>query len=85
MVDYAGGIYQFVPNEVPATNAFSAAVERDRTFRRVAGHVPAAGVIPYSVNSPLWSDAEKGTLIACPAAQIQFTDRAVELSEARWR
>jgi glucose/arabinose dehydrogenase len=44
-------------------------------FASVKAHVPEAGLIPYSVNSPLWSDgAQKERFLALPGtAQIEFT------------
>ncbi len=77
VVDYVGGIYQFEPNDVPATNAaFPRRLSEAGLLTSVADHHPAPGVIPYSVNSPLWSDgAKKERLIAIPDdGQIQFSE-----------
>jgi len=44
-------------------------------FSDVAGQIPSPGLIPYSVNSPLWSDgAYKTRLLALPGiTQIEFS------------
>src|SRR5262249_54919139 len=43
-------------------------------FANVKKHIPAAGLIPYSVNSPLWSDgADKDRFLALPGTgRIDF-------------
>ena len=43
-------------------------------FASTRDHIPAAGVIPYTVNSPLWSDgAEKERFLALPGlSKIEF-------------
>jgi uncharacterized repeat protein (TIGR03806 family) len=77
IVDYVGGIYELTANEAPATDRpFPRRLSETGLFASVADHLPAAGVIPYSVNSPLWSDgAKKERLIALPEnGQIQFTE-----------
>ena len=76
VVDYVGGIYELAPNDAHSNEAFPRRLSETGLFASVARHEPAAGVIPYSVNSPLWSDgASKERLIAVPAdTQIQFTD-----------
>lgn len=52
-------------------------------FTSVADHSPAPGVIPYSVNSPLWSDyAHKERFLAIPGdARIQYGDSNWRLPE----
>ncbi|MEZ6049879.1 MAG: PQQ-dependent sugar dehydrogenase [Planctomycetaceae bacterium] len=46
-------------------------------FTSVADHIVAPGIIPYSVNAPLWSDgAEKERFIALPGeGQIKFNEK----------
>lgn len=70
-----GGIYQLAP--VPATgkkDEFPRKLSQTGLFADTANHVPAAGLIPYSVNSELWSDgASKERFIALPGdSKIEF-------------
>jgi uncharacterized repeat protein (TIGR03806 family) len=77
IVDYVGGIYEFAATEPTANaRAFPRRLSETGLFVSVADHLPAAGVIPYSVNSTLWSDgATKERFIALPEkGQIQFTE-----------
>ena len=66
-----GGFYTLVPNDKPGYDPaeFPKTLSESGLFRSVAKHQMAAGLIPYSVNSPLWSDgAFKGRWIALPPA-----------------
>ena len=68
IVDYGGGLYTLepVPNE-PPTAPFPTRLSETGLFASVRDHRPAPGLIPYSVNAPLWSDgAEKERFIALP-------------------
>lgn len=60
--------------------AFPRLLSETGLFSSVAGHIPAPGVLPYSVNSPLWSDgAYKERFIALPGqSQIRY------LRDDRW-
>ncbi len=76
--DYAGAIYELEPTP-PDTRKlapFPRTLSESGLFAQVKGHVMQPGVIPYSVNSPLWSDgAHKERFLALPGeAQIQFHD-----------
>ncbi len=76
-VDYAGGIYRFEVNDTPKSAApFPRRLSETGLFASTADHEPAPGIIPYSVNAPLWSDgAQKERFLAIPDdGQIQFTD-----------
>lgn len=73
-----GQIYTVVeapprPADVPK---FPRRLSETGLFASVVDHVPAPGVLPYSVNSPLWSDgAHKERFMALPGdSQIQFND-----------
>ena len=70
-----GGIYRLVPAP-PAAKAvaFPRKLSETGLFADTAKLIPEKGVIPYSVNSELWSDgATKERLLAIPgAAQIEF-------------
>jgi glucose/arabinose dehydrogenase len=78
--DGDGGFHTLEPTppDEPAP-PFPTKLSESGLFASVAGHVMKPGVIPYSVNSPLWSDgADKGRWIALPAdgSPIDYT---------RWR
>jgi PBP4 family serine-type D-alanyl-D-alanine carboxypeptidase len=75
IADHGGGYYQLEPwpkDYKPAK--FPTKLSETGLFTSVKGHEPHPGLIPYSVNAPLWSDgAEKERFIALPgAAQIEF-------------
>jgi uncharacterized repeat protein (TIGR03806 family) len=77
VVDYAGGLYQFEPNDTPnSSSEFPRRLSETGLFASVVDHRPAPGVVPYSVIAPLWSDgARKERLFALPPdTQIQFTE-----------
>lgn len=72
-----GGFYTLepTPKGLPPST-FPTRLSDSGLFRSVKGHVVEPGVIPYSVNSPLWSDgAYKERYIALPGADshIDFT------------
>jgi len=76
LVDFIGGaIHRLVP--APATQqaaAFPRKLSETGLFASTKDHTPAPGLIPYSVNSELWSDhAIKERFIALPGTtQIDF-------------
>ncbi|HET6425536.1 MAG TPA: PQQ-dependent sugar dehydrogenase [Planctomycetaceae bacterium] len=76
MVDFAGGgFHRLVPAPpVTETRPFPRKLSETGLFASTKDHIPTAGLIPYSVNAPLWSDgAEKERFIALPGdGQIQF-------------
>ena len=77
VVDLAGGIYQFEANETSDNSTkFPRRLSETGLFGSTADHQAAPGVIPYSVNAPLWSDgAKKERFLAIPDdGQIQFTE-----------
>lgn len=76
IVDYGGGLYRLEPSPKESTDAkFPTRLSETGLFKSVKDHEPEAGLIPYSVNTPLWSDgAEKERFIAIPGmGQIDFT------------
>jgi uncharacterized repeat protein (TIGR03806 family) len=78
LVDFAGGgLHKIVPAppEV-ATKPFPRKLSETGLFASTKDNTPAKGLIPYSVNAPLWSDgAEKERFIALPGdSQIEFDD-----------
>ena len=76
LVDHmGGGIHRLVPNPAPdAQSAFPRKLSETGLFRSVKEHTPAPGLIPYTVNAPMWSDgASKEWFLAVPdKAQIEF-------------
>jgi uncharacterized repeat protein (TIGR03806 family) len=63
-----GGFYTLEVNDQPSTQeAFPKKLSESGLFANVARHQMQPGVIPYSVNSPLWSDgAHKTRFFAVP-------------------
>ncbi len=78
LVDFAGGgLHRVVPAPpVTVTKPFPRKLSETGLFASTKDHQPAIGLIPYSVNAPLWSDhAEKDRWIALPGdTQIEFDD-----------
>ena len=79
LLDYVSGqLYELAQNaDAGKRNTdFPRLLSETGLFKSVADHLPADGVIPYDVNSPLWSDnAKKYRFIAIPDdGQIDFDD-----------
>lgn len=78
LVDFAGGGFHKIVTAPPATvtKPFPRKLSETGLFASTKDHQPAKGLIPYSVNAPLWSDnAEKDRYIALPGdSQIEFDD-----------
>jgi uncharacterized repeat protein (TIGR03806 family) len=66
--DGKGAIYTLEPNTVEHDGPeFPRTLSASGLFASVVGHVPAEGAIPYTVNSPLWSDGTyKERFVALP-------------------
>jgi uncharacterized repeat protein (TIGR03806 family) len=81
LLDYGGTINRLVPAPAPdATRpipTFPRLLSQTGLFRSTKDHVPEQGLIPYSVNSPLWSDgAYKERFIAVPGdATVEYDPR----------
>jgi uncharacterized repeat protein (TIGR03806 family) len=75
-VDWVGGqIHWLVPApRVTPTQAFPRKLSETGLFASTKDHRPAAGLLPYSVNAPLWSDgATKERFLAIPGdGKIHF-------------
>ena len=93
VVDFVGGgLHRIVTAEQQvATKPFPRKLSETGLFASTKDYIPARGLIPYSVNAPLWSDgAEKDRFIALPDdAKIEF-DTVVyphgpEYSDVGWR
>ncbi len=77
MVDFAGGyIHRLAPAPPPVADVakFPTKLSETGLFLSTKDYTPQPGLIPYSVNSPLWSDhAEKDRFIALPGdSKIEF-------------
>ncbi len=78
IIDYTGTLHQLVPRPPiaasPVPQEFPRLLSQTGLFANTKNHEPAAGVIPYSVNSPLWSDgAHKERFIAVPGDnQVEY-------------
>jgi len=69
LVDFTGGgLHELVPNDQEDLSAkFPRKLSETGLFASTKDHKPASGLIPYSVNSQLWSDhAIKERFIAIP-------------------
>ncbi len=77
VADHIGRIYRLRRREQTWTDRFPKRLSQTGLFRDVAAAIPEAGVIPYSVNAPLWSDgATKYRWMAVPGAEtIQYKPR----------
>ena len=73
------GLQERVPNNAlliaPAEGRVPQTVSESGLFSNVAAQIPAPGLIPYGVNSVLWSDGTAKTrFIALPGqSQIEFS------------
>jgi glucose/arabinose dehydrogenase/mono/diheme cytochrome c family protein len=77
ITDYVNGVYTLdpTPKDLPPSN-FPRKLSETGLFRSVRGHKMQPGLIPYSVNAPLWSDgAQKERFIGLPGkdAKIDYT------------
>src|SRR5262245_17047218 len=76
LVDFAGGgLHRLVPVTAQAASGeFPRKLSQTGLFASTKDHAPAKGLIPYSVNAPLWSDgAEKDRFLALPGdSQIEM-------------
>ncbi|HCP13644.1 MAG TPA: hypothetical protein DIT89_15025 [Planctomycetaceae bacterium] len=75
VVDHGGGFYRLEPAPAEQQADFPRRLSETGLFSDVAKHQMAAGVLPYSVNSQLWSDgAWKQRWLAVPdQEQIEYT------------
>lgn len=74
-----GGFYTLIPAPAETvSHPFPTRLSESGLFESVRGHAMQPGVIPYSVNAPLWSDgAEKLRYLVLPAAdsKIEMTSK----------
>jgi uncharacterized repeat protein (TIGR03806 family) len=74
VVGYQGSIYRFKDNDDTLEDIIPARLSESGLFADIANKVHSPGLIPYQVNSPLWSDgADKTRLLALPdTTRIEF-------------
>lgn len=85
-----GNMYHLTPLSADASAGSSSVrfprkLSESGLFRDVARHEMADGIVPYSVNSPLWSDgSHKERFIAIP--QVEGRDMRIEFTPGKsWR
>ncbi|MDA1052346.1 MAG: PQQ-dependent sugar dehydrogenase [Planctomycetota bacterium] len=78
--DHQGGFYSLELNDsADQSDAFPKLLSQTGLFASVRGHQVASGLIPYSVNAPLWSDgASKERYIYLPPTTVQPTTGPAE-------
>jgi putative heme-binding domain-containing protein len=81
VVDYRGGIFQLEPNPVPDnSSSFPRKLSDSGLFVSAKNHELAPGVIPFSVNTELWSDrAVADRFVALPG-----TSQILKTNDATW-
>jgi uncharacterized repeat protein (TIGR03806 family) len=68
-----GGYFTLTPNPAKADSGFPKKLSDSGLFESVKDHTMKAGVIPYSVNAPFWSDgAHKERWLAVPEGKIDY-------------
>lgn len=62
LLDYDdGSIHELVRNEAASTEAsFPKKLSETGLFDSITAHTPAVGVVPFSINAPMWSDNALG-------------------------
>ena len=77
IVDYGGPLYTLERNPpLQQPEHFPRKLSATGLFQTVRGHVVDPALVPYSVNSPLWSDnAHKERFVALPGmSQVEFVE-----------
>lgn len=78
LIDYGGEILRLepTPSSQQGGGTFPRKLSQTGLYESVATHAPAPGVIPYSVNAPVWADgARLERLLAIPGdGRINMTD-----------
>ena len=90
VLDHVSGTLNKLVPAAPPTGAepkFPKRLSETGLFTSTADHLPDPGLIPYSVNAPLWSDgASKERFIALPCdGQIAFDDVTYPMPAPGWR
>jgi uncharacterized repeat protein (TIGR03806 family) len=90
VVDHVSGTIQKLVRAPPPTETapvFPRLLSETGLFVSTADHTPDPGLIPYSVNAPLWSDgADKERFIALPGdGKIAFDDVSYPTPPPGWQ
>lgn len=74
IVDHGGGLYRLTPSSRKQLTAFPRLLSQTGVYRSTDKNIVHPGLVPYRVNSPLWSDgAVKERFIGLPGdAKIEF-------------
>jgi uncharacterized repeat protein (TIGR03806 family) len=82
LLDYRGQIFELEENSEPDTSRqFPQMLSQTGLFTSVAGQVPAAGVVPYSINAQAWGDhTDAERWLAVPGAESITID-----SRGKWQ
>ncbi len=74
---FDGRVYRFKQQDAQPSAAFPRTLTDTGLFASVKDHAPATGLIPYTVNVPLWSDgAEKSRFLVLPkAGSVVFKEK----------
>ncbi|MCH1441334.1 MAG: PQQ-dependent sugar dehydrogenase [Rubripirellula sp.] len=74
VVDHGGGLYALVPTRQQQSSSFPRLLSQTGIYESITKNRMHAGLIPYRVNSPLWSDgAVKDRFIGIPGKRtIEF-------------
>lgn len=78
IVDHLGGIFSMVPRPPDAPHPpFPTKLSETGVYADVQNQIVAQGLIPYDVNSPLWSDgaAKQRFIGLSDVGQIEFNDK----------
>jgi uncharacterized repeat protein (TIGR03806 family) len=79
ILTFSGGIYWLEPNNAPPSN-FPTTLSKTGCFSSLKPLQPAAGLIPYNVRQPLWSDGlDKQRWLA-----LQNTDKITYKADGSW-
>ena len=89
VLDHISGTLQQLVTAPPAKDhpEFPRLLSQTGLFSSMTDHRPAPGVLPYSVNSPLWSDgAVKDRFLAVPGTEeIEFDGTTYPTAPPGWR
>ena len=78
IADHGSGLYRLVPSQQKQSNDFPRLLSQSGVYESTADNSIHPGLIPYSLNSPLWSDgAVKERFIGLPG------DKTVEFQTAK--
>ena len=79
ILDYNGGLYQFIVNVAPPANrSFPRRLSETGLFARTQPLTPARGTVPYTIVAPMWNDhATAEWLLGVPGQEAIATQGGV--------